>query len=111
MNEQLDDIGKRLPYTESEEYLNNLIDTMTENAILQQPRAKKNRHWGMMMAASAAAVVLLILGIGLSVIHQSSKTEAITLQTEGPIDEFLSSLSDEEAAQLPYYEIDEIPEY
>ena len=60
MNEQLDDIGKRLPYTESEEYLNNLIDTMTENAILQQPRAKKNRHWGMMMAASAASTSLLM---------------------------------------------------
>ena len=31
--------------------------------------------------------------------------------SQSPLDEFLNTLSDEEAAQLTFYEIEEIPEY
>lgn len=110
MSEQLNDIGKRLPYQESEEYLNELIDAKTENAIWVQGRANTRKRWRI-MAASAAAVVLLLIGFGVSLMHDQARQTIVAQSSDGPLDEFLSTLSDEEAAQLPYYEIEEIPEY
>lgn len=112
MTEQFNDIvGKKLPYHESEQYLDQLLDTATDNAIKHRFQHPKNRHWGM-VAASVAAVSLLVLGIGFKLLHDPiPATTTVTLTGEGPLDEFLNSLSDEEAAQLQYYEIEEIPEY
>ena len=104
MNNVFDDIGKRMPYRESGEYLDNLIDEATENAIKRQnPNRSAWHRWA--MAASAAAVAILIA------LYNGRTIQAVTMDNQGPIDEFLSSLSDEEAAQLPFYEVEEIPEY
>lgn len=109
MNELLDNIGKRLPYDESESYLDDLIDRVTEHAIMQQNLAKRKRRWSMMVVSVAASAALII---GITLLHkQPTSNASVTLTGKGPIDEFLNSLSDEEAAQLPYYEIEEIPEY
>ena len=43
MKELYDNIGKKLPYQESDKYLENLINKTTENAIRQQNTAKG--HW------------------------------------------------------------------
>lgn len=110
MKELLNDIGKKMPYSESEEYLDGLIDRTTDQAIKRQAMGRRRRRWGVMLA-SAAAVALLVISIGLTVISNESQQPAVTLQSGGPIDEFLGSLSDEEVAQLPYIEIEEIPEY
>lgn len=111
MNELFDDIGKKLPYDESEKYLDSLIDEMTEVAIMRHYKSKRKNRLSMIVF-SAAASVLLIIGIGYTMLQKSGKTTApVTLNGEGPIDEFLSTLTDEEVAQLPYYEIEEIPEY
>lgn len=107
MNKEFDDIGKRMPYRENGEYLDNLIDAMTENAIHQSNTGSKSRM--RMMIASAAAVALLVIGIGLTLFN--GKNDPVTTSDQGPLDEFLSTLSDEEAAQLSFYEIEEIPEY
>ena len=110
MNE-FDNIGKKLPYNESESYLDNLIDEATENAILHQILRKSKRRWNM-IAVSAAASALLIIGIGTTLIHEQNKTiETVFTDNQGPIDEFLNTLTDEEVAMLPDYEIEEIPEY
>ena len=110
MKELESNIGKRMPYSESEEYIDGLIVRATEQAIKHRVVARSRRRWGV-MAASVAAVALLLVSIGLTVMNNESQRAAVTLQTEGPIDEFLGSLTDEEVAQLPYYEIEEIPEY
>ena len=110
MKELSDEIGKKMPYNESEEYLDNLINRATEQAI-KQHAVGRGRHRWTVMAASAAAVALLLISIGVTVMNYESRQNAVTLQAEGPIDEFLSSLTDEEVAQLPYIEIEEIPEY
>jgi len=66
----------------------------------------------MLMPSKGALLSLLVLGIGFKLLHNPiPATTAVTLTGEGPLDEFLNSLSDEEAAQLQYYEIEEIPEY
>lgn len=110
MRELYDNIGKKLPYQESDKYLENLINKTTENAIRQQNTAKG--HWQLSrMIASAAAGLILLIGIGVTVFNLGDKTAAVPLQDQSPLDEFLNTLSDEEAAQLQYYEIEEIPEY
>ena len=108
MNKIINDIGKRMPYRESGEYLDNLIDATTEKAIAQHATAKK--HWRAIRQAAAAAVVLLVVGLGIALFNVKS-SQQVTMSNQGPLDEFLSTLSDEEAAQLTYYEIEEIPEY
>ena len=110
MKDLLNDIGKKMPYNESEEYLDGLIDRTTGQAIKKHAVAGGRRRWGV-MAASAAAVALLLVSIGLSVMNNESQRPSVTLQSQSPIDEFLGSLTDEEVAQLPYIEIEEIPEY
>lgn len=110
MKDLLNDIGKKMPYTESQEYLDGLIDRTTEQAVKQHVVTRSRRRWGVMVA-SAAAVALLLVSIGLTVMNNESQRPDVTLQTQSPIDEFLSSLTDEEVAQLPYIEIEEIPEY
>lgn len=103
------DIGKRLPYQESDQYIDDLINKATEHAIgHHHDRSNKRLR---MMIVSAAAVALLLIGIGVSVINQNDKAATTAMQASSPLDEFLNTLSTEEAAQLPYYEIEEIPEY
>ena len=109
MNQIFNDIEKRMPYRESEEYLNDLIDKSTEKAI--QHHSVATRNWRRrLMAASAAAVTLLILGVGVALFN-GREAQPVPMGDQGPLDEFLSTLSDEEAAQLPFYEMEEIPEY
>lgn len=108
--ELFEDISKNLPYSESEEYLDDLMDRVVEASLKQQGVVRGKKHWGMMLA-SAAAVMLLVFGIGFTVLKNGNHQQIADLQSSGPIDEFLSSLTDEEVAQLPYYEIEEIPEY
>ena len=107
--ELLNDIGKRLPYRESKEYLDNLVDNAIENAIKHHTRSRRRKHQGLLLA-SIAASALLIIGIGITFMHRWNNTSTITT-VDGGIDEFLNTLSDEEAAQLTYYEVEEIPEY
>lgn len=110
MKDLLNDIGKKMPYSESQEYLDGLIDRTTDQAIKQHIVASSKRRWGV-MAASAAAVALLLVSIGLTVMNNESQRPSVSFQAQSPIDEFLGSLTDEEVAQLPYIEIEEIPEY
>lgn len=110
MNE-FDNIGKKLPYNESETYLDNLINEATENAVKHHNLTKRKKRWNM-IAISAAASALLIIGIGTTLLHKQNKATAdMTLNSEGPIDEFLNNLTDEEVAILTDYELEEIPEY
>lgn len=44
MNDILDDIGKKMPYQESREYLDNLIDASTEKAIMRHATTSRNRR-------------------------------------------------------------------
>lgn len=111
MNETFSDIGKKLPYTEAPEYLDSLIDKVTEAAITRQHGHRDSRRMRR-MAMSAAAGALLLIAIGFTVYHQQARpAAAVTVQADGPLDEFLNTLSAQELSQLQYYEIEEIPEY
>lgn len=110
INDSFKNIGKRLPYHESEDYLESLIDKTTQHAISQCETIKR-QGWRLGWIASAAAAALLLIAIGITVVQHESRNTVVALQADGPLDEFLNTLTDEEAAQLQYYEIEEIPEY
>lgn len=122
---KFEDIQKRMPYTESEDYLDQLVQKATENAILQgkQPVAKRRSIYTF-VASAAAVLLLLTIGITqfrshddqMATMQQESSSlmadnGSVSMEDAGPIDEFLNSLSDEEAQMLAYYEMDDIPEY
>ena len=103
-----------MPYRESNDYLESLIASCTERAVNQQhgSRPEKGRAavrplWRMMTTA-AAALAVLIIGVWMYVHHQDTlRTEA----EQGPLQEFLAEISDAEAQQIVYYEIEEITGY
>ena len=125
---QFEDIQKRMPYAESKDYLNRLIEQSTEQAILQagKPKARVRTLRPLITSAAAAAILLLIIAVTQLRPASDQLAEAelpqdtITLAadnalladaSDGPIDEFLNTLTDDEAQQLSYYEIEEEPEY
>ena len=54
------------------------------------------------------AALIVCFGIGF---FSGKSPQPVAENSQGPLDEFLNTLSDEEAAQLTFYEIEEIPEY
>lgn len=88
---------RQMPYSESEEYLDNLVSRVTNKAV-EAVKTQKKSFRPLWIAASlaAAAAVLLFIFIGRG-----------GENAEGPIDKYLASLSDEELLQLTSYEIEE----
>ena len=114
MMEKFEDIGKQMPYNESQEYLDNLVSRVTEKAVeegresLQKGR-KRGLHtilWPAISVAAAAAVLLFVF-LGRGAGEPENQTH-IAMNTESPIDTFLNGLSDEELMQLSSYEIEEV---
>jgi hypothetical protein len=108
---ELKNIDKRMPYTEREDYVQQLISQTTERTIsLSKHRTITLRRYR--MTAIAAAVAALLVITGLSVVN--SPTEQPVAQNKevvSPMDEFLSSISDEEAQLLASYTVETVPEY
>lgn len=108
---ELKNIDKRMPYTEREDYVQQLISQTTERTIsLSKHRAITLRRYR--MTAIAAAVAALLVITGLSVVNTPAEQPvAQSQEVVSPIDEFLNSISDEEAQLLASYTIETVPEY
>ena len=94
--EKMDNKSKQMPYSETEEYLDNLVSRVTDKAVEAGKTQKKSfrQLWIAASLAAAAAVLLFVF-----IVRGEN--------TEGPIDKYLASLSDEELLQLTSYEIEE----
>ena len=106
--------NRRLPYGESDEQVDQLVSAATAHAIEQSHRRATAWHQRHRLVWAAAAMVVILLGVGAALFYAEHKTAVTELDSEayaGPVDTFLSSLTDDEAMQVAYYEIDEIPEY
>ena len=112
MNDNFNDIGKKMPYHEREDYIDALIDRSVQHA-LDNARPAVVRHWDRKrrLWASVAAVAILTLAIQVVVKYHNPQPQLTLQASESPMDQFLNSISDEEAAQLMSFEIEEIPEY
>ena len=109
MNNDFNDIGRRMPYAESEEYLNQLMERVTANAIVRKNDATSNGRHRLRWAAAAA--ILVALGTSATLWFQLGMTDSEPASDLSPIAQFLDELDDEDAELLAYYEIEEIPEY
>ena len=104
---ELENIRTDLPYEESPAYLEQLIGRC-KNAALEaaKPQKRTVRPWfygaASLTAAAAVAIVVFLW-------TQRSSRPDLSL-TSSPIDTFLASLSDEEAAMIEDWPIDDIPE-
>ena len=94
---EFDNIVTELPYKESSQYFENLVERCEARAR-SKSAAKVITPWfyGLATVAAAAAVAV-------GVFLFSQKTS--------PMDSFLASLSDEEAAMIADLPITDIPEY
>lgn len=125
---QFEDIQKRMPYAESEAYLNRLIEHSTEQAIRQagKPKPRMLALRPLITSAAAAIVLLLVVAItqlrpaGQQLTKITSQQDTIGWATDntlladasdGPIDDFLDELTDDEAQLLVYYEFADMSDY
>lgn len=92
---EFENIVTELPYKESQEYVENLVQRCAAKAAAT-PKVVKPWFYGGAAVAAAAAVAV---GVFLA----TPKTS--------PMDSFLASLSDEEAAMIVDWPITDIPEY
>lgn len=101
---KIEDISRQMPYSESEEYLDALVSRATDKAIEEGKAQKKSfRPLWIASGVAAAAAVLLFVFIG-----KGFRTGEVNLShSDGPIDTYLASLSDDELMQLSSYEMEE----
>lgn len=108
-----EDYGKKMPFNESNEYVENLMANATENAI-RQKRIRKSTRLQFPKAAAAVAAVVVIAATafwGGQKLYENRNTAIAQTPSASPLDSFLNNISDDEAAQIYYYDIDEIAEY
>ncbi len=101
-------ISKAMPFVEPEGYVDQLVKEATEKAIRQgkRPARRVTLHW----VAGLAASVLLLIGVAtwwIAGMKDDAQSLAQT-QQQDPLGQLLNSISDEEAQQIEYYEIEEI---
>lgn len=95
----LEDINKSMPFIEKEGYVTSIVTQATENAI----RAPHGHRWQKQLTRIAASIVIVV-SVGCSGWMYMKHLKA----QSAPLDTFLSSITDEEAAMLDYYYIEDI---
>ncbi len=107
-----------LPFVETDAYVDNLLDHATEHAIRTTPaRNKGNRHrWRAVTAAAVATAAAVVIGFCVewnapSADNALRQQQVAYTASQSPLDQYLQSISDEEAQQIIDYEMEEIPEY
>lgn len=97
-----------MPYHEAKGYVNRLVTSATEEAIHHQNQ-NRGVHSLRMIAAAAAVALLLVGGAVTYYYNNTPASPTLVAQSQpSPVDEFLSSLSDEDVQMLTYYELEEI---
>jgi hypothetical protein len=94
-----ENIQTGMPYEESPLYVDTLVDRCAQKAV-QNPRDRRSFRrpliYSFVVAAVAAAIVLAVI--------------LPSRIARSPIDSFLASISDEEAAMIVDWSVEDIPE-
>ncbi len=104
----IEQANKKMPFVEDEGYVDSLVKEVTEKALREGKGGA--RRVPLRLVASIAASILLLAGV-FTLWHTLSPGNADTLvkaEQRDPLGEFLNNISDEEAQQIEYYEIEEI---
>lgn len=110
------------PFSEPPAYVEQLVERCTENALRQAPLRQQHRRLQLrrlqlrrrFMAAAASIVIIVGVGITLPTLRQQLLPTAQTAATQADanaLENYLASISDEEAQLLTDYEVEEFVEY
>ncbi len=94
----IDEMKRELPYKENPAYIRDLVGRCRQTALRTNAAAPARRAW-IWAVAAAAAILIAVIGITLSAPRKT------------PIERFLASITDEEAAMITDYNLEDIPEY
>jgi hypothetical protein len=108
MNE-FEEIGKKLPYVESEEYVDSLVERCTQHVVASKPVVKRRALHKWYYAASAVAAAIVIAFLAFSFLGRDNDYERISHSQN--LDQVLSEMSDNQAQDISCYSVEEVPEY
>ena len=105
---EFDNIQTQLPYEESDAYVSSLVNRCKAEALKEErPAQHRYSPWLYSFAGAAVAAAAIVIGI----FAFSPKHSPVEFFYESPMDSFLSSISESEAAQIVDFSIDDIPEF
>lgn len=97
-------INTELPYKESESYVDALVERCKETAMLHGREERKLNRTLVYSLAGVAAVAAIVLAVVIPSVRK-------TALPASPLEMFLMSISDFEAAMIEDWPIEDIPEY
>ncbi len=104
------EIGKKLPYNESNDYVMGLVGKCADMAVVSAPAIKKH---GLVkriyFIATGVAAAALLAFMSINYVNKVNAYEQINKSQTLP--QVLSTMSDEEVMDVSYYTVDDIPEY
>lgn len=105
------EIGKRMPYSESSEYINNLIEVNVDK-VLGNPKPNMHSRFIRKVVMSTAAAAAVIVGVFFTIPHGTQQDRIMKqISQSKSLDEVLNSLNSEQIQELTDYTTDDIPEY
>ena len=126
MNDLMEKNGKRLPYGETDQYVDSLVERCTINAIAStkmKGRKFTGRLWWTASVAAALAIVLTtVINLHSPAIEESAAStpamqisrvecDAESVEQSVPLNVALTQITDDQLASVAYYSTDDIPEY
>ena len=127
MNEELlDKVGKKLPYRETDEYVDTLVQRCAENALKAAKRGPGRAKKIWITAAAAAAVAVLAVtvvpkllspidnvGAGFAATLASIECNAASVNASADLSDVLSEMTYDQLTSVSFYLTDDIyvPEY
>lgn len=104
-------MGKRMPYTEPDGYVDRLVDQCAENALASRhsTRLSVRRHIGIAATAIAAAMLAAAIIFPVTFGNDNGGITTESIAQSQPLDVVLSSLSNDDLAAINYYTFDDMP--
>lgn len=103
-------IGKRMPFSESEGYVDSLIDKCAASALAQRSgHHRRTVIRRICFYSSGIAAALLVAFLLFS--RFQAQNEYKRIEKSQSLNEVLSSLSDKQVQDVTYYNLDDIPDY
>lgn len=101
-----EELNKRMPFHEDKDYVKGLIEKSTDRAVAMGSSPARHIPLRRVAMVAAASVALLFV---VTLVYKNLETEKPIMakaREMNPLDLFLNSISDEEAKQIEYYEVE-----
>lgn len=109
MTENFDDMRYKMPYRESDDYINGLIARSADTAIISKRRLGKTFIWRRVVAVAASVAIIFIVAVTRFVKNQSNMPQDYIAQIENTrsLDDIIASMSPEQIESLDNYFYDD----